>query len=334
MQTIPIYIINLRRTPERRLQIQRQLDACGLEYRFIEAVDTYDLNADELNGLSLRDGVNALACTLSHIKCYDEIIKNKHPIACILEDDAELLPSFPDVLSSKKLQNKNWEILLLAHHTCINHFLHLYYKFMPAAFLKNRLRLYDSTTLGAIPGNFSRKIHERHYIANLKRSTPAERTLWAGCYLVRLPAAKNLREIAYVNRKSISIDNIIGQADLFGMSLKLITPPCIKLSLIYLKYSVINVNNIRQYKNLEIDTRPFPDQELLHRFMRNKWSSLVILMIRYLLNRYRRKFALRLLQALVSLELRNGINYFRPSKKYPPKVLLAKRYMENKQAKR
>ena len=333
MQTIPIYIINLRRTPERRLQIQRQLDAFGLEYRFIEAVDVHDLSTDELNGLSLRDGGNALACTLSHIKCYDEIIKNKHPIGCILEDDAELLPSFPDILKSKKLQNKNWHVLLLGHFCYANNFLRIYYKFMPRALLKNRSYLYDSVTLGAIPGNFSRKIHERHYIANLKKSIPAERALWAGSYLVRLSAAKNLKEIAYANRKSVSIDNITGQADLFDMSLKLITPPCTNIIPIYYTFSSISVEGTRD-ENYITDKGPLPDQELLHRFMRSKWSSLVILIILSLLNRYRKKFVLRLLRSLIALELRNGINYFRPSKKYPPKVLLAKRYIENRQAKR
>ena len=332
MQTIPIYIINLRRTPERRLQIQRQLDAFGLAYRFIEAVDSHDLSTNELNDL-YPAGNAALACTLSHIKCYDEIIKNKHPIGCILEDDAELLPSFPDILGSKKLRNKNWDVLLLAHHITENHFLYLYHKYFVIP--KNRFYLYHTTILGAMPGNFPRKIHGKHYIANPKISTSAQRPVSTMGYLVRMSAAKKLREIAHAERRFIFIDRVTGSADLFGMSLKLITPPCIKLNYTYTYYSNIrwfslNMNNTNIPKKIP---HPLPDQELLHRFMINKWSTLVILIIRSLFNKYRKKFVLRLLRSLIALELRNGINYFRPSKRYPPEVLLTKRYMENRQAK-
>ena len=322
MQTIPIYIINLRRTPERRLQIQRQLDAFGLAYRFIEAVDVHDLSADGLNDL-YPAGAAALACTLSHIKCYDEIIKNKHPIGCILEDDAELLPFFPDILGSKKLQNKKWDVLLLAHHIMKNNFLLLYYEHFVIP--KNCFDLYHAAILGAIPGNFSRKIHGKHYMGNPKISTSVQRPASTMGYLVRLSAAKKLREIAHAERRSIFIDRVTGSADLFGMSLKLITPPCIKPNYIYTHYS-----NIRWFKSNMNHTNtlrkipPLSDQELLHRFMINKWSTLVVLIIRALFNKYRKRFVLRLLRSLIALELRNGINYFRPRIKNYPEILSAK----------
>ena len=113
MQTIPIYIISLRRTPERRLHIQRQLDAFKLKYQWIEAVDAYDFEESESQVLNLEnpyqadntDRLSTLGCLLSHVKFYDQVIKNNHEIACVLENDAQLLPSFPDVLNSEKLQN-------------------------------------------------------------------------------------------------------------------------------------------------------------------------------------------------------------------------------------
>ena len=43
MSPLPIYIISLKRTPERRLYMQRQLDALNLNYQFVEAIDKYDL---------------------------------------------------------------------------------------------------------------------------------------------------------------------------------------------------------------------------------------------------------------------------------------------------
>ena len=90
----PIYIINLKRTPERKLYMQRQLDTLNLNYRFIEAIDKYDLvsktyratiarqlDIDESNMESLykaftkRKGIGSLGCLLSHIKIYNLMIK-------------------------------------------------------------------------------------------------------------------------------------------------------------------------------------------------------------------------------------------------------------------
>ena len=131
---IPIYIISLSRTPERKLHIQRQLDAFGLEYSFVDVddIDKYELEsktyrAQIAKSLGIDESVledkytavldyvktqykkeeyeqqkNAnlgqIAIILSHIKIYDLIIKNDIDTACILEDDATLLPTFPEVL--------------------------------------------------------------------------------------------------------------------------------------------------------------------------------------------------------------------------------------------
>ena len=45
--TCPIYIIHLKRNPERSFYIQRQLDAFGLDYRFVEVdvLDKYELES-------------------------------------------------------------------------------------------------------------------------------------------------------------------------------------------------------------------------------------------------------------------------------------------------
>ena len=39
----PIYVISLKRTPERRLHIQRQLNALNLDYSIVDAIDKHDL---------------------------------------------------------------------------------------------------------------------------------------------------------------------------------------------------------------------------------------------------------------------------------------------------
>ena len=145
---IPIYIISISQTPERRLHIQRQLDAFGLEYSFVDVddIDKYKLESKtyrnqiaELLGIdesvledkytsvldyiknchhqtyeeAKKNGIGSLTTTLSHVKIYNLMIKNDIDAACILEDDATLLPTFPEVLqTATKL---DWDILLLAN---------------------------------------------------------------------------------------------------------------------------------------------------------------------------------------------------------------------------
>ena len=141
----PIYVITLKRVPERRLYMQRQLDALGLSYQFIDAIDKFDLKSSQycsrigrMFGIEKAifenkyaniihrtkiwegkkwesAGLGQLAITLSHMKVYDSMVKNGIEVACILEDDAKLLPTFLEVLEiTPKLE---WDILLLANNS-------------------------------------------------------------------------------------------------------------------------------------------------------------------------------------------------------------------------
>ena len=130
----PIYIINLKRTPERKLYMQRQLDALNLNYEFVEAIDKYDLSckaeraiiADQLdisqtNMQALYDyhcnHLGPLACLLSHVKVYNLIINSDIPYTCVLEDDAYLLPIFTKILVAA--QEISWEVLMLSSQSYI-----------------------------------------------------------------------------------------------------------------------------------------------------------------------------------------------------------------------
>ena len=144
MKNFPtIYIINLKRTPERRLFIQRQLDAFGLNYQFVDAIDKYDLKSPEYRAsvarslgidranleykyskLALKskinekrnsEGLGRIACLLSHVKTYNLIIENNDDTACVLEDDAVLLPTFPEVLTAAS--DFSWDVLMLSSHS-------------------------------------------------------------------------------------------------------------------------------------------------------------------------------------------------------------------------
>ena len=81
-------------------------------------------------------------------------------------------------------------------------------------------------------------------------------------------------EIALAYQKSLYIDDITGCADLFEVPLRLITPPCVKPSPIYIKHSMIEVGAHKQaYENINIST--LPQQESLQFYLRNKWLALI-----------------------------------------------------------
>ena len=64
--------------------------------------------------------MGGIACLLSHIQIYNSVIRNDIPIACILEDDATLLPTFPEIL--KTASKLEYDILMLASQPAANDF--------------------------------------------------------------------------------------------------------------------------------------------------------------------------------------------------------------------
>ena len=297
MNKIPIYVINLRRTPERRLYMQRQLDSLGLEYQWIEAVDAYDFTDTDLEGVDLNaeNQPMAMGCLLSHIKFYDQVIKNNHEIACVLEYDAELLPTFPDILNYEKLQKEDWEILLLLHFSMLtNRLLKQYHKrFLTSSGRKEDFAGYSQYILGAITKNSHQKYTKNYYLAEIAKPyldgwiQPLE----TGAYLLKLSAAKKLKEIALANQKFILSDDLTGCADALGSSLKLITPPCAIPTLIYTKYSTITSKAAAEII--------IPHQKILQLYVRNKWAILAPFIFNYGLSMKRRiKLILLLFQQL------------------------------------
>ena len=129
-QSYPIYVINLKRCPERRLHMQRQLDTLGLSYRFVDGVDKYDLKSPEYRAeITHRLGLDKnvitfgsdgylnthVACALSHVKAYNLMAEQNDAAACILEDDVVMSPDFPKILSAAK--KTTWDILMLASYS-------------------------------------------------------------------------------------------------------------------------------------------------------------------------------------------------------------------------
>ena len=318
MNQIPIYIISLKRTPERRLCMQRQLDSLGLDYQWIDAVDAHDFNDTELIGVDLKNHYqpSAMACLLSHIKFYDLVIKNKHPMACLLEDDTQLLPTFPDILNYEKLSKRNWGILLLSHHSLITRNLLTDYckSFVDSSGQKMTDILIDwGCTVGAITKNSCTKYIKDHYITKVYSQSGVMVPKAAMAYLIRLSTAEKLRKIAFANRKSLFADDITGYADHLGVPLRLISPPCAKLNITYLNFSTILPIN----SGKSTTTINFSHLKLLQLYARNRWIALASLLFRGKLSIKLIKIFLHISRRIAYIKIKM---YLRPHIRFNPRI--------------
>ena len=260
--------------------MQRQLDSFGLDYQWIEAVDAYDFSDTELMGVDREDKYQptAMGCLLSHVKFYDRMIENNHPMACVLEDDVQLLPTFPDILNYEKLSKEDWNILLLAHSSMITkHLIKQYYKYFTEYFesepeSKPELDIitYYGFTLGVIAKKSHEKFIKHHYIAKPQGNMMPLTASSTMAYLIKLSTAKKFRKIAFANRKFIYMDEITRCSNYFKVSPSVITPPCARLNITYLNFSTITQIG----KGRPSSLKDLPHQKLLQSYARNKWAAL------------------------------------------------------------
>jgi glycosyl transferase, family 25 len=120
---IPIYVISLDRSPQRREHMREQMAQRGLSYEFIQAVDGRQ-PIEDLN--HLYDGQRRLkvygtdltpteiACCLSHLKACRRILDSKEQIGLVLEDDVILSAEVAPVLADLALMERNFDIIRLA----------------------------------------------------------------------------------------------------------------------------------------------------------------------------------------------------------------------------
>ena len=116
---IPVYVISLTRALDRRADITRRLNAAGIDYEIIDAVDGNQLDLSTLKNRLRQDKFRAkydrdmkrgeIGCFLSHYNLWQRIVKEQTPFALVLEDDAEWDDDFfatvRDVLQSKYYWN-------------------------------------------------------------------------------------------------------------------------------------------------------------------------------------------------------------------------------------
>ena len=108
MSNYKVLVINLERSPERLAGIKSQLDALGIGFERIEAVDGKKLSNEEIERAAPARIVSRtyhrtlsrgeVACGLSHRRAWQKIVDDRLDFAIVLEDDAGILENFVDVI--------------------------------------------------------------------------------------------------------------------------------------------------------------------------------------------------------------------------------------------
>jgi len=106
--TIPVYFINLDRSPDRCAEMSQRLSALGVAFERVAAVDGRRLSnhaidsvrVDTPGWVSLSAG--EVGCFLSHRMCWQRIADGKSAFGCIFEDDVLLSSRLPEFLSDIK----------------------------------------------------------------------------------------------------------------------------------------------------------------------------------------------------------------------------------------
>lgn len=118
-----IYVINLDRSPQRWARMKWQLDALGVPYERLAAVDARTFTPEEamhldraayerLHGKSPLMG--ELGCYLSHVKLMHHFLASDHRWALALEDDVTLTPSLTPVLEGLAIHGQHWDMVKLS----------------------------------------------------------------------------------------------------------------------------------------------------------------------------------------------------------------------------
>src|SRR5215831_16767508 len=116
----PIWVINLERSPERKRFMTQQLEALGVRFEFIAAIDGTRLTesdraryskalALQIAGRVLAE--NEIACALTHAMLYHRIVEQNIKQVLILEDDIYVSNAMMAIISRSALFPHDWDVV-------------------------------------------------------------------------------------------------------------------------------------------------------------------------------------------------------------------------------
>jgi glycosyl transferase family 25 len=205
--SLPVFVINLSRSIERRQRSADALAALGTPIEFVEAVDGRSLgDLPVLSTMQPHMGRvltrGEVGCLESHLAVLGRIVREGLPMALVCEDDIRPGDDCARVLRALTQAPSNagrggWDILLLGHHSA---------RYAPE--------------LGAATCVWSSALTERHRMARV-----AEFAMGAYAYVVTRRGAERLLALARPLR--MPMDWVTGYAVAAGARLFAVTPPCI-----------------------------------------------------------------------------------------------------------
>jgi len=202
---IPVFVINLKRSLDRRDHTIKQLYESGVHFRVVEAIDGTELSDQKIRNNPdfgiFKFGMHSryllkeeIGCTLSHLKIYRQIVDEKIELACILEDDNDYLKDFKEVLDHVHFFSDEWDLLYLGHRS-------------------------GSTSKVAQSRNKKKLMPLNYYIGEA-----IEVPYGSHAYIINIETAEKLLKWAYPIR--MPFDSFIGNGRALGIRTFLLSPPC------------------------------------------------------------------------------------------------------------
>src|ERR1700704_4561619 len=100
---IPVAVINLPQSADRRAYIAAHLGALGIPFSFFSAIDGSQLSATVRARYEPTIPAGAMGCAESHLALLRDIAEDDAEFVCVLEDDAELAPEAMQLLDPSTL---------------------------------------------------------------------------------------------------------------------------------------------------------------------------------------------------------------------------------------
>jgi glycosyl transferase family 25 len=114
----PVVVISLVDSDVRRAHITQQLRDAGVPFRFFDAerIREYPPEYDAATRLRLYANhltLGEVGCYDSHYRIWQDLARSNDDIWCVLEDDIELTPNFPERLASALDVSVPWGVMRL-----------------------------------------------------------------------------------------------------------------------------------------------------------------------------------------------------------------------------
>jgi glycosyl transferase family 25 len=205
MDGLQTWVINLDRAPERLARISAQLQALGLPYTRLPAVDARALKPEQKAALDepayrrkhgMSPVLGELGCYLSHVEAMRLFLATDAASALILEDDVLLKDSLPAVLQGLMANPGRWDMVKLS-------------------------AVHSGTPVEVL--QLSPGLAPQHHLAVM-----LSRCTGSSAYLVNRRAAQAyLREPGGLLPMQLPYDHVFDQGWRFGLKVRLVTPtPC------------------------------------------------------------------------------------------------------------